>query len=432
MKGRFNLFQASMLRWRDLHPYSAVHVVRLEHPLDAARLTAILDGELRARGLTGLVLDVARARYEYTGGPAEVALEVHAGGAAPLAVVERIIGGALNRPFPRDGPLNPFRFFAVDCGPSFYLGLAYDHVFAGGDSIVVLLHGIVARYGGDGAGEAPARPFDRYPPTFGRLFQRHTRTLVRGIPFLRAMAASCRRSVRPAYPHGEDPANGFVYRRLESQAAATLVNTAQEWGVSVNDMLLAILLQALEPFVGRRAPTEVRHEIAVASILNLRRDLGIDPNVTFGQFLSSFRVSHPLPPGISLERLARDIAGETAPIKRDKLYLQSLLAVAGSGALWHFLSPDRRRRFYAKNYPVSGAISMLNVNTLWAGAGGPGPTPEYLRAVPTGPLAPVVLAVTTSAALIHLGISYRTAAFSPDEIARIADRIVTCATRLDR
>ena len=37
MRGKLNLFQATMLRWRELHPYSAVHVVRITRALEAAR-----------------------------------------------------------------------------------------------------------------------------------------------------------------------------------------------------------------------------------------------------------------------------------------------------------------------------------------------------------------------------------------------------------
>ena len=70
MKGRLNLFQRTMLRWRELHPYSAVHVVRIDRPLDAARLAAVIDEWLEALGLTGLTLDAARGRFEYAGGPA--------------------------------------------------------------------------------------------------------------------------------------------------------------------------------------------------------------------------------------------------------------------------------------------------------------------------------------------------------------------------
>src|SRR4051812_42783585 len=113
MKGRLNLFQRSMLRWRHLYPYSAVHVVRVAQPLEPSRLSAVIGGQLAALGLTGFALDVARGRFQYNGGPAEVALAIHPGGAAPPDVVARTIELELNTPFVRDGAMNPFRFFAV-------------------------------------------------------------------------------------------------------------------------------------------------------------------------------------------------------------------------------------------------------------------------------------------------------------------------------
>jgi hypothetical protein len=63
---------------------------------------------------------------------------------------------------------------------------------------------------------------------------------------------------------------------------------------------------------------------------------------------------------------------------------------------------------------------MVNVDPLWKEAGGTPTPPEYLRAVSTGPLAPLVVAVTTSAGALHAGISYRTAAFTPQLVERIA------------
>ena len=55
MRGRLNLFQATMLRWRELYPYNAVHTVRVDAPLDAARLARDIDAVLAARGLAGFV-----------------------------------------------------------------------------------------------------------------------------------------------------------------------------------------------------------------------------------------------------------------------------------------------------------------------------------------------------------------------------------------
>ncbi len=431
MKGRLNLFQAAMLRWRELHPYNAVHVVRIEHPLDRLRLTAIIERETGALGLTGFALDAKRRRYAWTGGPAQTELTMHAGGAAPMRTLERAIEHALNTPFQAEGRFNPFRYFCIDNGSWFHLGLAYDHVIAGGDSIAVLLRGIAARFCDDEAATPALIPLERYPPTYRHLFLRHAWTLLRGVPQLRGMAASCRRSVRPPYSHGEDPHNAFAYRRLDAAEFAAIQRAAKRWGVTLNDILLALLLEALSPLAGERDPKRARHELGVASIVNLRRDLGIDPNATFGQFLSSFRISHALPPGIRLEQLARDVRAETALIKGRKLYLQSLLAIALSGLVWRFLTPERRARFHAKNYPVWGAISMLDVNALWAGAGGLMPPPEYIRAIPTGTLAPVVVAATAAGEVLHLGISYRTAAFSAENIDKMAAHIVTSARRLD-
>jgi hypothetical protein len=59
------------------------------------------------------------------------------------------------------------------------------------------------------------------------------------------------------------------------------------------------------------------------------------------------------------------------------------------------------------------------------------PAPEYLRAVPTGPLTPVVVAATIVAGTLHAGISYQSATCTAADIDRIADGLVGCLTHLD-
>jgi hypothetical protein len=428
VKGRLNLFQAAMLRWRALHPYNAVHAVRIDGSLDKARLSALIDSELEHLGLTGLTLDATRQRYEYAGGPGHAPLDVVDGGDEPLQALQREIERALNVPFPADGPLVPFRFVAIDARTSFILALTYDHWIAAGDSIVMLMTGLWRAY--RAPSQRQPRPLHLYPDTAGRLFRMHAGAMIRGLPRMREMAASARRSMRARYPGGTDPRNGFHYTRLEPSDFAALVRSAKAWGVTVNDMLMAILMHALEPVVGERPSAKRRREIAVASIVNVRRDFGYDA-LTFGQFLSSFRVAHPLPPGITLQQLARDIHVETARVKDEKLYMQTLIGMAAIGAFWRFLSPAHRQGFHAKHYPAWGAVSTVNVDPLWEAAGGTLPPPEYVRAVPTGPLTPIVVAATTSAGVLHAGISYRTTAFSVADVESIAARIVDRARHLD-
>jgi hypothetical protein len=427
MRGRLNAFQAAMLRWRDLHPYNAVHVIRISRELDRAQLAAAIRGELAAAGLTGLTLDRARRRYEYRGGPPVVEIEIVEAGSDTTAAVCGEIERQLNRAFPITGAIVPFRFFAVPEHGAFRLGLAYDHFVAGGDSIVVLLSSVAARY----AGGTPAddRP-NLYPVTFAPLLRRNAGTIVRGLPWLGRMASSCRRGVRPRYADESDGHNRFMHVRLDAPVSASIRNNAKAWGVTYNDLLLAALLLAVAPHASERHRAVRRREIGVASIVNLRAESGFGTREAFGQFLRSIRLSHPVPEGIALAALARDVHRETALIKSRKIYLQTLLAVRANAIVWRFLNARRRRHLYSKAYPVLAGLSTLNVNALWNSGGTESPPTDYLRAVPTGPLTPLVVAATTCGETLQLGLSYRRTAFIAEKIDRIADDFRRCVQSL--
>ena len=424
LRGKLNLFQAMMLRWRELHPYVAVHIVRLNQPLEPAHLKRRIEGRLETAGLTGLVLDRRRGRFEFRGGAAAIEPTILVVGSDANRVTEREIERQLNLPFPPDGAFVPFRFFAVDAGASFYLGLAYDHFIAGGDSIAVLLEKLCDDYATDGTQAAAPWAPQRYPRTFSRLFLRHPRRTVASFARLPSLALNCRHSFRAPCRAGQDPANGFLSARIGRPAFAAVVRTAKAWGVTVNDLFLAALLLALAPVAAKRATSHHRKELAVASIVNLRGEFEASAGETFGQFLTSFRVSHLVPPGIGLPQLTREIHMQTARIKEHKLYLQTLLALGWVAFAWRFLGPDRRQCFLAKHYPIWAGITSLNIDSLWVDPRAGVPATEYLRAVPTGPLAPLVVAATTLGGVLHLGFSFRAADISRDTVQRVADEFI--------
>jgi hypothetical protein len=432
LKGRLNLFQASMLRWRELYPYSAVHVVRIADPLDVARLQRAIDDQLAGSGLTGLDLDVERRRYEYKGGAARASLSILPAESDPSQTLTREIERQLNEPFASDGRINPFRFFALDRGQGFDLGLAYDHFVAAGDSIALLLKAIADRYRPDTAVPVARRGPDLYPPTYRRLFLRKPVAALAGMRRMPAIATSFRRAFRPRYPRGRDPYNGFAHFRVDRSGFAAMRSAAKAWGVTLNDLLLSMLLLALVPMTEDRRGQRRRNELAVASIVNIRRDCGADASHAFGQFLSSFLVSHPVPFGVTLEQLTRDVHAETARIKRERLYLQTLVVMSVSGILWRFLSPARRARFHDKAYPVWAGLTAVNVDALWEQAGAPAPPPAYVRGVSTGPLTPLVVAATTAAGMLAIGLTFRTAAFTREEIDKIAASLLANVESLGR
>ncbi len=431
MKGRLNLFQAAMLRWRGMYPYNAVHVAELPGTLDEARLSRAVDDHLTELGITRLRLDVARRRYEYAGGPAHAPLPVFDAHGNALQVLEREMERHINEPFgPAAGEteFEPLRFFAVRNGGSFHVAVAYDHFIAGGDSMVTMLQGIAARY--DGTYPAHQPPPNLYPQAYARLFARNALAFYVGQYLLPGMLLRSRRAVRPRYPHGDSKYNAFTSIEFAPEVYGVVRRTAKQWGVTLNDMLLAMLICALSAEVPDRLSAKRRREIAIASVINLRSELEPGTREVFGQFLSSFLVSHLVPPGASLETLARDVHAQTQRVKRRKLYLQTLYLLACGGLAWRFMTPEQHKQMYAKNYPVWGGLSALNVEAMWKEGVGDAPVLHYLRAISTGPFSPLVLAPASVGDCLHVGVSWRTSAFTRADIDRITASMQSCARKL--
>jgi hypothetical protein len=418
MRGRLNLFQATMLRWRSLHPYNAVHAVRVPAPLDAARLARAIEAVLAARGMGGYALDAARGRFEFAGDAPRVAVEVLPAEGDPDETLRAALERGLNVRFPETGAYEPFRFFAVDEGAAFHAGVAYDHVVAGGDSVVDLLAAIAQSYAGEAGDDGPAPSL--HPPTYARLLVRHAGAIAAGLAAVPGAVAGMRRSMRPRYPHGDDRHNAFAVLRIRRDGVAAMNRAAAAWAVTRGDLLLALVLRALAPIVGEERRGQRRSEIGVATIVNLRRDFGLGVRDAFGPFLSSYRYSHPVPPGMGVRELARDLHVETARVRQRRLYLITLLALAGVGVVWRFLTPAQRGRVYEKHYAAWAGLTPLDVDGTWRDACGTAPPGPYLRAVATGPATPLIVAATTAGGELAIGLTYRPAAFDAGDIARIA------------
>jgi hypothetical protein len=197
-----------------------------------------------------------------------------------------------------------------------------------------------------------------------------------------------------------------------------------------NDVILAVLLKSLSPQLPERHQATLRRELAVASIVNLRRDFGAAAVDGFAPMLASFRVTHPVPPDIELRALAEFVHGETSRMKQRKLYLQTLLAMGLSSVQWRYLSRDDRQRFHAKHYALWAGVTPLQVNALWPAAKTYPFTIGYMRAVATGPLSPIVLALTTLGEVVEIALSFQTAALDRARAEAILTSIVQCIRSL--
>lgn len=422
MSGRLNIFQRTMLQWDELHPYNAVHGVFVGVALDAARIHGSVEGVLQARGLTGLELDAARGNFHYHGGAAMAEVQVLADGADPRATLATEIERQINTPFLREERISPFRFFAVPAEGGFWLGLSYFHAVADAEAIVRLLQDVVASY--ETGTPTAGGTIDLYPRARASLWRHHPGVLAAKLAAMPGSWSAMRTSGRPSYG---DPANGsvgFKWQVLSSPQLQIITAAAKACDVTINDLFLALLLKSIAPLAARRAGSR-RPNLSVGSIVNVRREVGLETAGAFGLFLGSFVVTHAVPESMGVMDLAREVRKQTDRIKRRKLFLAAPLELAMARAALSFCSTQRRQKFYQKNYPLWGGITNMNLNRLWKSP------VDYVRGVSTGPATPLVLSVTTAGDQVNLGISWRRTVYSETAVAEFTGRLLTAVNRLE-
>jgi hypothetical protein len=417
MLGRLNAFQLSMLEWNDLHPYNAVHVVRIPERLDVERLRTIIRRTLEGKGLTGLKVDRRAGTYEYHGGPADAGLKI-AGGSAPTSIgFTEELEHQLNTPFSYSGQFTPFRCLAFPKADAFSLGLVYFHPIADAESIVFLLKDMVDAYRGTSEPQS-GDSFERYPGRRDNLLRSHPLALARKLASLPSSVRSMRLACRPNYRDFGDGQNKLTMFSLTESVLGRMVETAKALKVTLNDLFLAMLTKAVSLLAPDRAHSARRKNLAIGCIVNTRRDLRLDGPSKFGLFLGSFVVHHAAPAGIGVADLARDIGRQTGSIKQKQLYLGAALELSFGRLMVSLFSERRRRKLYQKHYPLWGGLTNMNLNTLW-------PQPDetrrldYFRAVCTGPVTPLVASITTVGRAANVSLTYRSTVFGAAEIERV-------------
>lgn len=431
MRGRLNIFQETMLHWNDLHPYNAVHVVRIPGTPDPGRLAIVVNQTLDTLGLARLTIDRDGGRFLYESGVSPVEIKnVPAAGDCRQALAGEI-ESQLNLQFDWQKPFCPFRFFIVAETGGFFFGLVYFHAVADAEAIVLLLKRLAEGYAGVASGKdwpAPNPPLELHPPRRDRLLWRRPVLFLRKLATLPAHIRNMRSTARPRYTDANDSRIGFTLFTLSMDELSALLQAARQWDVTVNDLLLALLFRALVPFAASRKPGSKRSNLSVGCIVNARSDAGLSGGDVFGLFLGSFTVTHAVPEGIGLRELARDIRTQTGQIKRHKLYLGAAMEMAFARRTLSFYSTERRRKLYQKNYPLWGGVTNMNLNSLW-------PQPEgvwdYFRAVSTGPVTPLVLSVTTAGDHANVGLSHRTTVFSTADVERLKASLVQSISQME-
>jgi NRPS condensation-like uncharacterized protein len=225
------------------------------------------------------------------------------------------------------------------------------------------------------------------------------------------------RKVRTAGP-GDYPVRVTLYE-APSGLIEGVRRHARLSGAKVQDVLLAAVAEVCDRYVPAQRRKK-RPDLAVGSILDLRRHANVDLNDTFGMFLGFSNIVCRRQHLDDWPQLLRAVAAQNRGHQRNGPAQASLMWMLGAMAIDRFLRDDQLYHFYRKELPMIGGLSNVNLNDAWAARYHPEPLREYLRVSPTGPLVPLVFSTTTLGSKLSLALTCRDALLGPANVDDMA------------
>jgi hypothetical protein len=219
-------------------------------------------------------------------------------------------------------------------------------------------------------------------------------------------------------------------REAAEGTVAGLRGFARSLGVSVHDVLLALLARTLREVVPQKPRFWGNSDLGLGSIVDARGDAQVDLDGMLGVFLGYFVVRSREDRAATLADEVQRIASQTRLVKSGKRYLDSMAGMRLLRLVWSLTRKPNRPDLLRKVLPFAAGITNIVCRDTWLAEQGRGEILGYRRIAPTGPMLPLVIAPTTRGDAMNVSFTYRVANFSDDQIGRLVevlmDQIESC------
>jgi NRPS condensation-like uncharacterized protein len=413
-----------MYQWSEMHPYNAVHSYRLPGPLDLPWLEQAIRDTYAYNGLGIVVVSPDGDSFHYETSD-EVDVQVIDGGEDAAARLAEHLGRELNRPFPRSR-YQPLRFTVITQGcEAHYVAITYDHWVADSVGIRMILRHVLGRYCNLEIPEND-RPLDLYPRTYREVFGQHLRPWDVAAAAARSSFNITRNHSATLVPYSSitQMAVGFGLYEMIPGTVDRLRHFARAQDATVHDVILAALSRGVARSLPRRSLRKGGRQMVTGTIVDTRGDSSLDLTESVGTFLSYYQVRCRPDDHESLASLTRSIAATTRSLKAHRRYLDSLVNMQFIDQLWPRLGPATKPRFLRRAIPMTGGVSNVRLRDPWVEQCVSDHVFDYVRAAPTGPMLPVVLAPTTLGDRMNLSVTYRLTGFSQAKFEGLMESIL--------
>jgi hypothetical protein len=420
-----------MLLWDRLHPYNAVHAVRVQGPADVEALRAAAWEVSKAVGLGEFAANSMGTAYEYR--PLQfIRVQEVTPGRCDEERLSEIMTEEINTPYPGDMH-HPIRWtvFNESGGEAHHVVLCYHHVISDATGIERLLAAVLRRYL-----KLPAEAEDSRLTTRLSRLDRSLRPKTSVIDYVigQFRLSNRHREMRRAHKMPDERLGGdftsFVVRTAPNGLMERLTDSCRRRNVGVNDALIAAFASVIAEQTPDRHVSRRRRYITMATVVGARKHLPREQADDFGVCLSSI-LAVLRRPDISIDELVRDVARQTRGLKTNpsRAAAETSLRYFAVRWMWRLAAVKHDRRNYRRVFPMCGGVSTVYVNDNRFADLAPRVT-RYVRACPCGPVFPLVLAPTVFRGRFELGLTYRIASRTRSQAEALLDGIISRLEKL--
>jgi len=322
------------------------------------------------------------------------------------------LAGLLNQPFLEQD--HPLRWLVIqsDAATEHWIIVSYDHLIADAFVIQGLLAQVLSRYRGEDQTEISWRGKSE-PDSFFSPISRWFCTAG-------SVARLCGQYFRLRHAHRiherevdtetvaveimESPLRMPVDHRARSKAA----------GIGLNDVVLGAAAKAVGIVTPKRLDAPRRRSVALSTIFSLRQSQRQRVAPLFAPQLDTHTV-FVSDPDDDLLALVHECARQTRSLKRcPRFWRQSAAQSLVIRRFWPVIRLRHKATSYRKVFPICLGVSTFRVDSVLS-EGHALPAIRVVRACPTGPALPAVLAPTLRGQNLELSLTYRCSCLDRDQ-----------------
>lgn len=421
-----NDYQQLMLRLSKLSPYNAVHAVAIEDKH--------ADLSVWNQSINKVIQQLGIGRPEFSSSYQQVTYHPLS---EPLQLERRSIAlethveCEMNYHF----AINefPLRFFIIDDQSQLYFSISYHHWIGDAYAIYRLIEWILT----DCKNTTPhhlALETVNIEDCFKQIYQNKT-MLYRYFGLLRGFFQFSR-GFRTIARDEQCLTSSCDFYFFDKEVTAKLLETCKIHDLTVNDFCVTLLAQLFGDVsqderknLKKKWFKPKRDRIIIAIISNIRRHSLQPLNHILSVFLGFFYISFKSPEVLSFQALSKIVRSKTQQAKQSHAAIKQYLLFNVQNKMWDRRTHKRSQyRIFNKNTPITVGISNMNLtqnDTLPLQN-----AHHYIRFSPTAMICPIVFNITTFSGCLSLGINYRKACYTSEQVTQIKNKFIMALNQL--